>query len=896
MLFKRTQVCTGVLITLGGMLVVAAAPTLAQTTERIEITGSAIKRSISDEGALPITVLKAEDLRQSGVTSVESVIQLLAASQSSSVGSNAIGSGTGGAAFANLRGLGANKTLVLLNGRRVAAFAFGVNAVDLNAIPFAVIERIEVLRDGASAIYGTDAIGGVINFITKSNYGGGSVSLEASRPTGQGGDKSRVSFVAGFGDLTTDNFNVWLSVDGQKTQRLRALDRRFSASGIIPSRGVNGNSGTTFPGNFSQAATGISANLTAPTCAPPLSLPNPLNPAACVFDFSATIDVLPDVLQDTVSARLSTLMPGNHIGSLELVSTRNNTTARVAPDPVTGITITPSNPFYPTSYPGLDKTKNVTAGWRMIPAGNRTNDSNSEADRLVLDVRGTLGGFDYVAGAYYTTNTASDAAADGYVNAPFVRDQVAAGNLNPFAAATAAQLAIIEQAKRRGTFAVAEGTTTGVDFRVSRELFALGGGNAAMSLGAEARREGYLYNTDDAVVNAIPSAGRSPYHVAGDREVFAVSGEMLLPLTKSLEMQLAVRADHYSDAGSSVNPKIGMRFQPVKAFLMRASYNTGFRAPALDDLYGPQAITFAAGAVNDPLLCPGGKVDVAAGGITSRDCGQQVQVQNGGNPALKPEKSKTFSVGMALEPVQGLTLSADYWDIRLRDQVNSIDQISVLANPVLYGDKIIRCKTLPTAAQANLSRCQADFVNSNAIAYVVTLTDNLGRVNTSGVDLSAGYSINGGGLGNFDFRWDGTWVRSYKYQNSPTDPLKENVGAYVDSSPVFRWQHTVAAVWSRGDLKARLGVRHKTGYTDQNSPTTVVGGPSFYQNVSSYTLVDLTLTSKVTKVLTVTAGVTNLFNTNPPFSNQSTRSQRGYDPRFTDPVGRALFLRGTLSF
>ena len=896
MLFKRTQICTAALVSLGGALLLMASAVSAQTAERIEITGSAIKRSINDEGALPITVLKAEDLRQSGVTSVEAVVQMLASSQSSSVGSNAIGSGTGGATFANLRGLGANKTLVLLNGRRVASFAFGVNAVDLNAIPFAVIERIEVLRDGASAIYGTDAIGGVINFITKSNYNGGSITLDASRPTGNGADKTRMTFVAGFGDLATDKFNVWLSFDGARNQRLRALDRSFSASGIIPSKGVNGNSGTTFPGNFSQAATGISANLTAPNCAPPLSKPNPTNPAGCVFDFSATIDTIPDVIQDTISARVTTVLPGDHTMSVELVSTRNNTVARVAPDPVTGITLTPSNPFYPTNYPGLDKTKNVTAGWRMIPAGNRTNDSNSDADRLVFDLRGTLGGFDYVTGVYWTSNVVSDGAIDGYVNAPFVREQVGLGNLNPFAAPTAAQLAIIEQAKRKGTFAVAEGTTTGVDFRASKEIFDLGGGKAAISMGAELRREGYIYNTDDAVVNAIPSAGRSPYHVTGDREVYALSGEMLLPFSKSLEMQLAVRADHYSDAGSSVNPKIGVRFQPSKAFLLRASANTGFRAPALDDLYGPQAITFAAGAVNDPLLCPNGVVNVAAGGLSSRDCGQQVQVQNGGNPALKPEKSKTYSVGMAFEPVQNMTFSADYWDIRLRDQVNAIDQISILANPTLYASKIIRCKTLPTAQQANLNRCQADFVNSNAIAYVVTLTDNIGKVSTSGVDLSAAYSLNAAGLGKFDARWDGTWVRSYKYQNSPTDPLKENVGAYVDSSPVFRWQHTVALGWNKGDLSSRMVIRNKSGYTDQNSPTTVVGGPSFYQNVKSYTLVDFSLTTKFAKFYTVTGGITNLFNTDPPFSNQSTRSQRGYDSRFTDPVGRAFFVRANVSY
>jgi len=894
-MFQKSKICSAALLALGGAALLSTAAQ-AQTDQRIEITGSAIKRSVSDEGALPLTVLKAEDLRQSGITTVEQAIATLTFSQSSSVGSNSIGSGTGGATYANLRALGTNKTLVLLNGRRMSPFAFSVNAVDLNSIPFAVIERIEVLRDGASAIYGTDAIGGVINFITKSNYNGGTIALEASLPEAKGGDKRRGSFVAGFGDLSKDKVNFWLSIDSQTTSRIRALDRDFSKSGIIPSKGVNGNSGTTFPGNFSQSSTGVAGNPTAPNCAPPLSQVNPTNSKVCVFDFSAMIDIVPKVEQETLAARLSTMLPGDHVASIDFVSTTNRNVSRVAPDPVSSISIAPGNPFYPTGYPGLDNTKSVTVGWRMVPAGPRTNQSDSDASRVVFDLRGSLGGWDYVAGMFASNSQASDGAIDGYVNAPFIRSEVAAGRLNPFADATPAQLSIIEQAKRRGTFAIAEGTSSGGDFRVSKELFAMGGGKAALALGGEVRREGYNYNTDDAVVAAIPSAGRSAYHVQGNRDAYALGAEMLLPLTKSLDLTLAVRGDHYSDAGDTVNPKISLRFQPFKQMLLRASYNTGFKAPTLDDLYGPQSVTFAAGAVNDPLLCPNGVVNAAAGGVTSRDCGLQVQVQQGGNPNLKPEKSKTYSVGIAFEPVQNLTFSADYWNIKLSDQINAIDQISILDNPTLYGDKIIRCKNIPVAQQAELNRCGADNLNSNAIGYVVTLTDNIGKVLTSGVDLSAGYVLNAGGAGTFAFTWDGTWVRSYKYQNSAADPLKENVGIYVDNGPVFRWQHTLGLRWSLGDFTTRLGVRHKTGYTDQNNPTTVVGGPSFYQNVKAYTLVDLAVTAKIGKNFSLTAGLNNLLDADPPFSNQSTRSQRGYDPRFTDPTGRALFLRGAFTF
>ena len=468
-----------------------------------------------------------------------------------------------------------------------------------------------------------------------------------------------------------------------------------------------------------------------------------------------------------------------------------------------------------------------------------------------------------------------------------------------FADATPAQLAIIEQAKRRGTFVVAEGTTQGLDLRVSRELFAMGGGSAAMSAGVEIRKEFYKYDTDDAVVNAIPSAGRSPSHISGSRDVKAVSAELLLPFTKMLEMQLAARYDQYSDAGSTFNPKIGLRFQPIKEVVLRTSYNTGFRAPTLDELYVPNTVTFVASNSNDPLLCPGGVVNKALGGISSRDCGQQTQRLNGGNLELKPEKSKTFSLGFAIEPVKNFTFSADYFKIQLTDQVSTIPPDSIIADPVQYAAKYVRCKELSVARQQStpeLQRCLADNLNSNAIAYLITTNENVGKASTSGIDFTASYSMAMGSGASLGLNWDATWVRSYLYQNTPTDAVKENVGIYSDGSPVFRWQHALAATWSQANWSSRLAIRHKTGYYDMNLPSTVVGGPSFYQFVKPYTLVDLSFTAKPIKAVSVTAGVKNLFDTDPPFSNQSTRSQRGYDPRYTDPLGRTLFVRGSYTF
>jgi iron complex outermembrane receptor protein len=904
-MFKRNVISTAVLVGLGTVTSAMA----QQTLERVEITGSAIRRSISDEGALPITVVKVDDLRQQGVTSVEGILELLSASQSSSPGTNSIGSSTGGAAYANLRALGSNKTLVLLNGRRMTSFAFDANAVDLNSIPFAVIERVEVLRDGASAVYGTDAIGGVINFITKSNFRGGQIVAEMTKPSKDGGKKEGGSVTFGFGDLETDKFNFWASIDSRRQERVRALDRDFAKTGIIPSRGVNGNSGTTFPGNFTGSfIVPVSANFptgretrsfntTAPNCAPPLSLVNPTNANACVFDFSSTIDIIPAVKQNTVAARMAIKIADDHVLTFEGLSTDNKNTSRVAPDPVTGITINPGNPAYPTGVPNLDTTKPINVGWRMVPAGPRTNESNSAAKRAVADLSGVIASWDYRLGAMLSRSTASDAAADGYVSAPFVRAQVAAGNLNPFRDATATELAVIEQAKRRGVFGYASGETKGVDVRASRDLFALPGGSAAIALAAEFRKENYRFDTNDSVVTSIPSAGRSINHKGGDRDVKAYGGELLLPVWKNVEVQLAIRTDDYSDAGKSTNPKVGIRFQPIKEVVLRGSYNTGFRAPGLDDLYAPQTVTFSSGAKNDPILCDAnGKAIGSLGGVQSRDCGLQPQVQNGGNVNLKPEKSKTFTVGAAFEPIKDLTFSIDYWNISLRDQINVLPLDTIIADPTRYAANFVRCNTLPLAVQNTLNRCSGLDNNSPAIGYIIQTNDNIGKIKTKGFDLTAGYNMKLGGFGALSLAYEGTYVRSYKYQTNPSDPFKENVGIYSDGSPVFKWKHNLSAAWALDNFGARMSLRHQSGYRDQNDPSTVVGGPSYYGDVSAYTLVDLSGTYKFNKMTSVTVGVKNLFDTDPPFSNQSNRSQRGYDPRYTDPLGRSLFVRAAYGF
>ena len=205
--------------------------------------------------------------------------------------------------------------------------------------------------------------------------------------------------------------------------------------------------------------------------------------------------------------------------------------------------------------------------------------------------------------------------------------------------------------------------------------------------------------------------------------------------------------------------------------------------------------------------------------------------------------------GVGFEPAKGVVLTADYWNIKLTDQIAPFPEQAIFADPVRYASRIIRCNQIPAAQQLTLDRCQNEFANSNAIGYVIALSDNLGGIKTDGVDVSAAFAWSAGTAGNFNASLNSTWVHTYDYQRTPTDPFVPNVGRYVDATPVFRWQHVLGFGWNRGPFAAQLNIRHKTGYTDQNAVAA-----EFLNEVKPYTLVDVSGTWTGVKNLSVTLG------------------------------------------
>ncbi|MDC8757265.1 TonB-dependent receptor [Janthinobacterium fluminis] len=858
------------------------APAQDAPMQRVEITGSSIKR-LAAQTALPITTIRAEDFAKQGLTTAQEVLNTIPMNQSSTGASQSVGSGTGGRAVADLRGLGGDKTLVLLNGRRLANHPFNADTVDLNILPVAALERVEVLRDGASAIYGTDAIGGVINFITKRSVQGGAVAAELYAPQRPGGgDEQRFNLSGGFGDLATDGYNLFGVFDVHHQGALPAAARRFSRTGVRPERGVSQTSGTPFPANF-FSDNGIAGN---PGylggCLPPASIPNPdTSRLTCRFDYSSFVDDLPATRQETVLGRASYKLGADHTAALEWLHSRSTNTSAVAPPPLAPpdvqLIMHASSPYYPGGSAGVPAVaglggEDLTLSWRPLVTGKRRQFDTSISDRVVLSLDGALHGWDYNSALSHSISRARSTFTGGYVIDARIVEGIGQGILNPFGAQDAAGAAFLADSLLLGKFLDAKMSSSALDFKASRDLTTLPGGPLGFAVGAEWRHDKARYLVDRALASQASSSGYSEaLDQFGSRNIGAVFGELNVPVLKGLELNLALRHDRYSDVGGSTNPKVSLRYQPGAQVLLRASYNRGFRAPTLFDLHGPQTSTNTSDTYDDPLLCPGGTA--VPGANPNVVCQQQQKVRQGGNPEVRPEKSKTYSIGVAIEPVRDLTLSLDYWNIKLRDQINFLAEQTIFADYAKYRD---------------LFHYSAD---GRQLDYVLDITQNLGEVHTRGVDVSVNWRLPKNRFGSFTLQADGTYVDKYDYQNERGGPFTANAGIYADATPVFRWRHNILLAWSLGKWNINLGNRYLSGYTDQNAVDA-----AFKQRVGAYSTWSLSGSYTGIKNVELTAGVKNLTDREPPYTNQQTTFQQGYDPRYTDPLGRTFYVRGKYSF
>ncbi|MFZ2986829.1 TonB-dependent receptor [Ideonella sp.] len=890
---------------------------LAQTTppaaepQRIEITGSAIKR-IDGETALPVQVITREEIDKAGLTTAAEIVGRMSASANNLTDGVSIGTGgfrdQMGFNSANLRGMGTSSTLVLLNGRRMANFASpgDDSGVDLNNIPAAAIDRVEVLLDGASAIYGSDAIGGVINFITRRDYQGVDLSAYAGI-TGEGGaSKKKASISAGFGSFNKDGFNLFGVLDAQKTGSLRTSQRKFISDLKIPERLPHLLSGVPNPANirlsgdqrdylqsvnFEIGGKPIETrtiNLSAPGCNPPhsLYLPDGIGGEdACTYDYMRDLELYPK--SDKVSAfgRGVVDLGSGHQAFAELSLTRAKsyyvgTSNRV--NALMDVSLIPE--LAATGLASVDPEMLVRL--RLLEAGQRTSELTSTGQRFVTGLTGVLAGWDYDLGLNHSTSKVSDRDVQGYLNQTMVEEGIADGRINPFGPSSAAGLTLLEQAQIREEVRRATGTMDSIDVRASKPLMALTGGDLALALGAEFRRETQKYHQSD-LLAADLILGEVSQGAAADfsnsRKVAAAFAELSAPLTKQLELQLALRHEHYEVTGGATSPKIGLRYTASKELMLRASAGSGFRAPSLTDLYRP--ITGGTSAtLPDPVCMAENDNDLTY-------CADLWETRTYSNPALKPERSRQFSFGAVFEPSSKWSLSADFWSVQKTDLISTIGDDVILSNLDKYESLVHRYNE-----DEGFSDCDYD-PDDSLICFIELRKENRGAQRVSGVDLNASLRDIRTGMGTFGARLSGTWTLSSKQQTGNNDPYVSNLGKFVNDGVVQRWRHNLAVDWESGDFGATVSNSYLSGYEDQNNAIDTNTGLVVGANkVKAYSLWNLSGSWAVTRALTLRGGVQNLFDTAPPYSNQAYFFISGYDPSYTDPRGRFFYLSAQYQF
>jgi iron complex outermembrane receptor protein len=935
-MFQRTKICSGLLVAFGGLY--TALPALAQddqqAVQRVEITGSSIKR-IDAETTVPVTVLKADDLKKQGITTVEQIIQSVSAVQVQQSSSQAVGAGTGGASFADIRGLGANKTLVLLNGRRIANQAFDSSAPDLNMIPFAAIERVEVLRDGASALYGTDAISGVINFITRNDYRGGTITVGIDRPQRAGGGTHVANIGFGAGDVQKDGLNVFGFVDFQKQDQVLTTQRPYYQNQYLKN-GTFAPSGTTFPATW-QGATNISSDPLSTAVTPfgngcqasqhLYQRGDPTDPATalqCGEITSDFIDFTP------ASERISGFLKGdfkiNETNTLSLEGFMSNSKVepRIAPVPYGALFMDPSSPYYPghgitplpagmvllpdqLGAPGAPNDSDLFFKYRDVINGYRQDNNSATSSRISAILQGNAMDWDYNVAATLNTNHVQDQLVHGYSNINKIATQdldpnsATFGNyiinnaINPFGEQTAAGLALLHSAVENGVLQYGNGRVQTIDGHASHDLpdFLNSGRPGAVALGFEGRHELFTQRANhDYAADVIASTGIDPNTFnSGWRNVWAGFFEWNLPVLKSLDFTVAARYDHYSDFGNTTNPKVSFRWQPNKVVLLRGSYSTGFRAPSLFELHAAQTYTNSSGGQNDP-----GHTTIDAQGNCHPGypgaCNNQFEELTGGNTELKPEKSKNATVGIVLEPLTDFTAELDYYNIRFTNQIGVLPD-TALFDPTQFAN-FQQYFHYNAAGQLSQDGTQCPGANCG---YVSVQNANLGGVKTDGVDVALAYRLNAAAAGKFNFGLQSTWTHSYKYQNLPDGPYIQNVGIFSGTGPIFRWQHNGEINWNYDPFSLGWAIHYKSGYNEpaQTFANAILGGNPDYK-VSAYTTMDLFGTYAMSKGFSLTLGVRNLTDSKSPFDYQTNLFQTGYNPRYYDTLGRTYYARGTYSF
>lgn len=893
-----------------------------QAVQRVEITGSSIKRTDA-EGAGSVQVMTRADIEKSGKTNIADVVRSLSADNNGSISGSFTNGFAGSASGISLRGLSVSSTLVLINGRRTAPYGFGDDGqrsfVDLNSIPMDAVERIEVLKDGASAIYGSDAIAGVVNIILRQNYVGKSVAASVGQSSRGDGTTTSASASFGFGDLATDKYNIFANIDAKKQEKIRqsTRDAYIGQADARPWGGRDQRGGATTSGNgggSSMVGTVRPVSATGGTIAgrgiqnlpgdcsainldPVGGTSNDNARGGCLWDPVQFATVQPETQNLNLFMRGTLAVNEATTAYSELGVFNSKAKTQTTPSGLTGagfdlvharVNNTGSGPdqlLLPIGHPDNPFADN-RARPRWVDASRpRTADLDTTVTRFLAGVKGTVADWDYDTGFLYAESK-TDKTQTGYYRQSALKTAMANGSFRIGLGRinTPEVLALVSPTLKNSGVT----KSTSVDFKATRELMQLPGGPLGIAVGAEYRKEEINSEaTPFTDTNDIAGLGYSASK--GSRNVAALYTELAIPVIKTLEFQLAARTDKYSDYGRSTTPKAGFKFTPTPMLALRGTYAEGFRAPSAAE-NGDSAVAAFTSIASDPVRC-------AVTHLTADCSSQTVGAITIGNKNVKPETSKSYSLGLVLEPVKNLSVSVDLWKIVRDGEIGGSDPGAVVANPAGYPDaQIVRGE--PTTNFPNLV---------GPILMVKAPYLNAGKTQTSGVDVDLRTKFDLGSNGKLNSGVTVTYMHEFKRTNADGTTL-EFAGTHGDTNlsgdgGTPRTKVSFNLGWERGPYSLSGNVNYVSSISDTNEiggdclDVDTAGTPYRNCRIASFTTLDVFGKWKITKQWELSGSITNLLDKMAPLDVQ-TYGRINYNPSLhqSGAVGRYFTLNARYTF
>jgi iron complex outermembrane recepter protein len=897
----------GISILGGAMLLQSAVAQEQQPTERVVITGSAIPRTETETPA-PVQVISAEEIQKTGATSVNEVLHALTANGEGNLNQAFSGAFAGGAAGVSLRGLTVDATLVLIDGKRMAPYPISDDGqrsfVDVSNLPLSIIDRIEILKDGASALYGSDAIAGVVNIITRKTYTGSEVGADFGDSTHNDGITFHVSATHGWGDLAADGHNTYLNIE-YRHQNAIGLDARPAFSNFDYFHEF-GPAAPTLPGLVQPGSaipivsnlygmvvpiTGTPGTSTAAvgTTGTQLAGCPKLDPTlqGCGYNIAQYYQVQPDTENLNLWLRHTMdLTPGWQAAFT--ASMFNSKAEQLNPPTSVG----PPVGAWPSLNNGTINTNDPQAQPIVLPAHNKNNPlgvpvmlayafgdlggpllrTDTSMYRLAADLNGNVLGWDLNTSVGYIRGI-SQLSYTGFPSYSGLLSVIADNSYGIGALASTNSAATLERLAP-----TTQGTATSgreyFEFAGTRDVFALWGGPLSVSLGGSLHHWGQdAPGQPGSIQGNIIGFGTT--RIQGTETDQAVHAELVAPVLKWVEADGQVRFDKVNGVGTAISPKGGFKVTPIPQIAIRGTYGRGFRAPGPGERGPNSAVTFFSAIGADSARCP-------TTGLPS-DCGSaSAAAEVRGSGGLSPEKSETYTLGLVLEPIKAVSISADWYKIRRKDGIISDFSSAVF----IRGPVQAAFPTLP-----------------GPIVALVAPYKNLGLDDTSGLEFDFQAKHDFAPIGVFSIH--GTWTHLIQdlYCPSPNlDSCVEVAGTHGPTgisgntaTPKDRGQAILAL--DRGPYEAGFTLNYVSGYSladptigafGLNQPGGCLNPWYTSCRIASYTDVDLFGSYSLSKAFSVTGHILNVFDRDAPFDPQANYGEKNYNSAFAQQgaVGR----------